>query len=84
MIIKHIYTKGMVQSNALDLYILEVLSSDLGRATGYPDWVFCGFYQSLQPAVWIVLTLGHNRFLPNPVQFFIIHLSSCHPSLCLN
>jgi hypothetical protein len=39
-----------------------------------------GFPQSLQVNSGIVPRLGHNRFVPSPFQFIIIHLSY-HPTL---
>jgi hypothetical protein len=52
----------------------EVLGSNFGRVTVYPDLSFSLF--SLVPGNRrIVPRLGFNRFLPNPFQF-IIRLSS--------
>jgi hypothetical protein len=42
-----------------------------------------GFRQSPPSKCRDVRRLCHNRFLPNPPQPFIIHLSSYHPTLCI-
>jgi hypothetical protein len=42
---------------------------------------FRDFPQSLQENSGMVPRLGHDRFLPNPFRYIIIHLLSCHPTL---
>jgi hypothetical protein len=48
---------------------LEVLSSNLSRDTGYPDWSFCGIPQSLKPNTGALPRPAHDRFLPNSLKF---------------
>jgi hypothetical protein len=48
--------------------ILQVLGSNSGRDTGYPDW---GFTWSSSARMGIC-PAGHDRFPPNPFQFIIL------------
>jgi hypothetical protein len=54
------------------LRIQEVRGSSLGSGTGYPDWNFSWLF-SVPPGESrdIILKLGHDRFLPNPLNFII-------------
>jgi hypothetical protein len=49
----------------------EVLSSNLGPETGYPDCFFFHGFSSPSRCRDNTLKLGHDRFLPNPFQFII-------------
>jgi hypothetical protein len=42
---------------------------------------FCGFPLYIHPNAGIIFQLFHDRFVLNPSQFIIIHLSSYHPML---
>jgi hypothetical protein len=48
----------------------------LAIANGYPDWGFL-WISSIPPGEYrdSTLNLGHDRFLRNPFQFIVIHLS---------
>jgi hypothetical protein len=59
--------------------IREVLVQISAPKTGYHDRGF-SWYTSVPPGECrdSSFKLGHNRFLTNPLQFIIIHLSSYH------
>jgi hypothetical protein len=61
------------------LCIREVPGSNLGEETDYPD---SSWFSSVLPEECrdSALKLGHDRFLPNPFQFFI-HLSPYQSTL---
>lgn len=61
--------------------IREVLGVKFGRGSGYSEWAFSWFSQSLQENSVIEPWFYHDRLLPNPFQY-IIHLSSYNPSHC--
>jgi hypothetical protein len=52
--------------------IREVLGSNLGRYTGYPDVEFRSL--SLQANSEVLLRLVHGRFLPSPFRFIILFI----------
>jgi hypothetical protein len=55
--------------------IRKVLGSNLGPENGHPDWGFSRFFSVLLGECRdCTLKLGHDSFLPNPLQC-IIHLS---------
>jgi hypothetical protein len=59
-------------------YILQMLGSNLGRATCYPDfWLL--FFSLYYPGK--CTSLDHYRFLLNSFRI-IIHESACHFTLC--
>jgi hypothetical protein len=60
--------------------IREVLVSNLFPETGYPDWCFRGFPQSLQENAGTVPNVRPPPLLPHPSQF-IIHVSTFHSTL---
>jgi hypothetical protein len=66
-------------SSVLRTCLLVVLGSNLGWVTRYPDFFSFGFPQSLQATVEIMLQLGYERFLPNPVQL-VTHEAFYHPT----
>jgi hypothetical protein len=71
----------VVEWLTLLLCIQEVLGSNLGPETGYPDCGFSWFSSVLTGKLWdSTLKLGHDPFLPHPFQF-IIHLSPLHSTL---
>jgi hypothetical protein len=49
----------------------EVLSSNLGQETGYPE-VSLGFLKFLLANAMLIPQSGHDHFLPNPF-LFILH-----------
>jgi hypothetical protein len=57
--------------------ILEVLGSNVGRDTDYPDIFILQFIQANSSTS----QLDHDRFLPNSFKF-IINLLSYNPTLC--
>jgi hypothetical protein len=61
------------RDNALDIHPGRT-SFKSWPDTGYLDWGFSCFYQSLQVYVGIILLLGHDRFLPNSFQFIFYQL----------
>jgi hypothetical protein len=52
--------------------IRKISGPSLGRGTDHPNWWF-----SLQENCEIVWRIGHDHFLPQPLQL-IIHLSPYH------
>jgi hypothetical protein len=57
------------------VHILEVLGSNLGQDTGYPEWGFHGFPQSLQVNAGIVSKkLGHSCFQILSISSFTYYL----------
>jgi hypothetical protein len=60
------------------LRIREVLGSNVGPETGYPDWA-CSWFYSFSPGEWrpSILKWGHDLYIGNPF-YFIIHLSPFH------
>jgi hypothetical protein len=62
------------------LHIWEVLGSNLGPQTSYPDcrisWI-----SSVRPSNYKYLKLGHYYFLPHPFQL-ITPTSSYHLTFC--
>jgi hypothetical protein len=50
----------------------EILGSNLGRVTGYPD-IFCDIPRPLQENSRILILRGHDGFLPNSFQLIIRH-----------
>jgi hypothetical protein len=68
-------------SHGTALYICEVPVSNLGLKTSYPDWGFPWFFSdSPGECRDSTLTLGDDRFLPNPFKF-VIHLSPYYLTL---
>jgi hypothetical protein len=63
------------------LRIRKAPGSSLGSESGYPDERF-SWFSSVPPGELkdSTLVLGHDRFLPNPLQF-IIRLSLFHLTL---
>lgn len=61
--------------------IRNVLFSNLGWDTGFHDWNFWWFCQSIHANDRIIQQLGHNYFLPNPFLFII--QQSYHSMLCI-
>jgi hypothetical protein len=61
---------GLLQCYTFYTCILKVLASNLGRGTNYPDSdvVSLSPYRQI-PEKW--LKLGHDHFLPHPIQFII-------------
>jgi hypothetical protein len=61
----------MVGWLALLLYVLEVLGSNLGLGTSYPNRF--SWFSSVSPGKYWdnVFKLGHDHFLPHPLQFII-------------
>jgi hypothetical protein len=72
----------VVQWLALLPCIREVLCSNLGLETGYPDLRFSCFF-SVPPGKCLdsILKLGNDFIFPNPFRF-ITHLSPSHSTLC--
>jgi hypothetical protein len=70
-----VLTNVVVEWLAHLLRIQEVSRSNLGPETGYPDWGLSWSSSIPLGNCWdSAWKLGHDRFLPNPVQF-ITHLS---------
>jgi hypothetical protein len=63
--------RGRVVSTPASYSGVEVPGSNFGLETGYHDWGFRGFPQSLQEMPGQYPKLGHDRFLPHPFQFII-------------
>jgi hypothetical protein len=82
-----LYTAYRTEQVAVEVivqkWIREGLGLNSGRDTGYPDWIFRSFLQSLQTTTMILLRLVHHHLLSNTFQF-IIHPSSYHPNLHYN
>jgi hypothetical protein len=64
----NIYRTGCVTA-MLKACLLEVLGSDLGPDTRYPDWGFCGFPKSLQANVGLVSQWNLDHYLPQSFHF---------------
>jgi hypothetical protein len=62
--------KVVVEWLTFFLRIRDVSVSNLGPKTCYSDWGFSRF-SSVPPGWKSALKLGHNRFLPHPLQFII-------------
>jgi hypothetical protein len=65
---------------ALLLCVQELAAWNYGPETGYPYWEFCDFSEFFQYISGYYFKLGHDRFLPHPLQF-IIHLSPFNSTL---
>jgi hypothetical protein len=48
------------------------MNSNLRLRNGYHDWHFLDSSQYIQAAAMMVPTLGHERFLPRPIQFIVL------------
>jgi hypothetical protein len=64
----------------LSFPVPDVRSSIIDQDTGFPDRDLSSSAQSVQTSVEMIPRLGHDCFLPNPLQF-IIHMSSYHWTL---
>jgi hypothetical protein len=60
--------------------VLQAPNSNLGRDTGYSDWLLHDVPQSLRENFGTVSRLHHSSFLPNPSEF-ITHLWSYYSTL---
>jgi hypothetical protein len=84
---ENIYEKSIALNNSiteqgcLDISFGLVFERCSVGTPVFCDWSCRGSSQSLQANAWIVLRIGHDRFLPDPFQFVFIHLSSYCPTL---
>jgi hypothetical protein len=64
-------SRSLQRSSSVLVHLRKVLGSNLDRDPGYREWSFSWFSDSLQPTAAVVARLGHDRFLPHPLQFII-------------